>query len=51
MEAEDARRAEAQAEAMNEPAVWQQPEVQAEPEIQTSAAAAAEPDMDLEAEI
>jgi conjugative relaxase-like TrwC/TraI family protein len=51
MEAEDARRAEAQAEAMNEPAVWQEPEAQAEPEIEAAADADATPDMDMEAEI
>ena len=54
MAAEDARRAEAQQEAMNEPAVWQQPEYQAqaeatpEPSWEPSEAMA---DMDFEAEI
>jgi len=51
MEAEDTRRAAAQAEAMNEPAVWQQPEIQAGPEVQAAADADTMPDMDLEAEI
>jgi hypothetical protein len=53
MEAEDARREQAQQEAMAEPAVWQQPEAQAEPEpeIEASAGTDAVADMDMEAEI
>ena len=53
MEAEDARREQAQQEAMAEPAVWQEPEAQAEPEaeIEASAGTGAVADMDMEAEI
>ena len=51
MEAEDARREQAQQEAMAEPAVWQEPEAQAEPETEIEASADAEADMDMEAEI
>ena len=51
MEAEDARRDQAQQEAMAEPAVWQEPEAQAEPETEIEASADAEADMDMEAEI
>jgi hypothetical protein len=57
MDAEDARRAEAQQEAMLRPAVWQQPEAQAQAEAaagaswQAGEAGPAEADMDMEAEI
>jgi hypothetical protein len=59
MEAEDARRAEAQQEMLNEPSPWQQPEAQAqaglEPSWQPGEAVAdtseAAADMDMEAEI
>jgi len=54
MEAEDTRRAEAQQEAMNEPAVWQRAEVQAEAEAAPEPSwrpAEATADIDMEAEI
>jgi conjugative relaxase-like TrwC/TraI family protein len=54
MDAEDARRAEAQQEAMERPAVWQQPQAEAamEPSWQPGEAAAdTEADMDMEAEM
>jgi conjugative relaxase-like TrwC/TraI family protein len=54
MEAEAARRAEAQQEAMLRPAVWQQPEAQAQAEAAAEPAgrpAEAQADMDFEAEI
>jgi hypothetical protein len=54
MDAEDARRAEAQQEAMNEPTVWQQPESQAQAEATPEPSwepGEAMADMDFEAEI
>jgi hypothetical protein len=51
MDAEDARRAEAQQEAMNEPAAWQQPESQTQAEATPESSWEPGEAMDFEAEI